>query len=179
MSFVMNAEEKYAYDESISNFITIKIWNDLGIDVSNFSNFITDIGVSNNAGLEIFGDGMRKLFSEVQVLGYEERELLEEIVSECELEHTPECLYVFRNDKVQKIMESEQRENLFKFFSGQSGDMVEFQVTYHEKYGVLIAIYFWGLMFEVALSVAEIKTKIDRLYQQIEENSYGFYREAV
>ncbi|QCJ45483.1 hypothetical protein FAY30_26450 (plasmid) [Bacillus sp. S3] len=180
MIMLLDAEEKYAYDASISNFLTLKIWHDLGIDVSGYSDFITDPGgYGNNPSSEIFQDGLKTLFPDFQYMDYEEFEEMTAIAKEVDM-NSPEGLYILKNEKLQKLINSGRGKEIELVCSGEKGDLIEFKMAYNEKYGILIGTYFEGMLFEIALAVTNVIKTIDRLYKQLEEEDcYGLYNKAV
>jgi hypothetical protein len=182
MKMILDAEEKFAYDESLSNFIMLKIWHDIGIDVSNFSEYIAQpSGYSlDEPGPEILEQGLKALFSDYEYLDYEELERMEEISHSCDMKYTPEYLYILNSDKVQTLIDTGEIKKLEKLLSNIEGDLTEFEVTYHADYGLLFSIYCPGLLFELAQCIASISREIDSLYQKLEGViSHGFYRKAV
>lgn len=180
MIMLLDAEEKFAYDASMSNFLMLKVWHDLGIDVSGFSNFITDPGgYGNNPSNDILQEGLRTLFPEYQFLDYEEQSEMAAIAEEVDMP-TPESLYILKNEKLQKLIETQEVEQIKEFTSKHHGDLIEFDMAYHEKYGILIGTYFEGMLFEIAVAVSEVIQIIDCLNKQVEEvENYGLYNQAV
>lgn len=177
---VLNAEEKYAYDASLSSFLTLKIWNDLGIDVTHFADFMTfPGGYYGEPEPDIFMEGLQQIFPDSRCLDYQELEQIKEIASDIHLESIPETMIILMNDKIRKLVEIGETEKLLGVIPKQHGELCEFDLTFHAKYGIVISLHFGGLMFEIAMSVSEISREIDSLYNQSKENSNGFYRKAV
>lgn len=180
MNMIMGAEEKYAYDASISNLLMLKVWHDLGIDVSGFSDFITDPGGwGNDPSSEILQDGLKELFPEFRYLDYEDLEEMTAIAEEVDMS-TPEHFYLLKNEKLQKIIDIGEVAKIVDFVSKDKGDLLEFEMAFNQKYGILIGTYFEGMLFEIAVAVSEVIQIIDCLYKQVEEvEYYGLYNQAV
>ncbi|RHW35981.1 hypothetical protein D1B31_17995 [Neobacillus notoginsengisoli] len=180
MNMVLDAEEKFAYDTSISNFLMLKVWHDLGIDVTGFSNYFMHLGgYGDDPGSELLQDGFKSLFPDFRHLDYDELKELTAIANEVDM-HPPESLYILNNEKLQKLIESGKDKELMQVKSKHHGDLLDFEMAYHQKYGILIGLHFEGILHEVAVAISEVLQTIDRLYKQVEEVELnGLYNQAV
>lgn len=168
MRMLLDAEEKYAYDESISNFLTLKIWHDLGVNVKEFPDYIVYPGGYDGSSFEILEAGLKALYPTFRQLDYEDEHKLETIAKESNISSTPERLYLLNNDKVQKLLDTGEIDKLKKPLSKLYGDLTEFDMSFHKEYGLVLAIYFTSVFFEAAEAVASITSLVEDLYKQIE-----------
>ncbi|MCU1808360.1 hypothetical protein NVV31_23600 [Cytobacillus firmus] len=169
MRMLLDAEEKYAYDESISNFLTLKIWHDLGINVKEFPDYIVNPGGYDGSSFEILESGLKALYPRFRELNYEDEHKLETIAKESNISSTPERLYLLNNIKVQKLIDTGEIDKLKKPLSKIYGNLSEFEMSFHKEFGLVLAVYFTSVFFEVAEAVANITRLVEDLYKQIED----------
>ncbi|MEI2356281.1 hypothetical protein [Mesobacillus zeae] len=168
-------------DNSISNLLILKIWHDLGINVSNYPDFMSDYyNYGIEVGFDILSKGLEDLFSDFQILDYEDEERIKEMSKGANIQCPPDTLFILNNRKLQKLKEHGEIEKLFGVISKQSGDLSEFKMAYHVEYGILIAVYYESVLYEIAKSVSEVMSAADTLYKNLEEVTFhGLYNQAV
>jgi hypothetical protein len=171
-------EEKMNYEYSISNLATLKAFYDVGMDVSQFQSFMTDITYNDSIGKQIFQQGCRHLFATVlEYSSYENDEHLSILEGYCELGDligVPEYAFEIRDPKMTKIFQSPFQKEFQEFIKTVAKETINYEVFFDGDILVLpegfaITMNSLGQFHDVAITVIKIHREMNRLFDLLVE----------
>lgn len=178
-----SSEEKHSYLVSIDNLIALKMLHTFGIDVSTFSNFMTDISYGVDTSTEILHESIENLFDTAVVFNpYEDEDddttdsegtILKNILIEMGFELNAEFYYICSSVKLQALVKNPfYKEEIEAFFDPKSDSEFHFELNEGEtKLGetgqIGMSFEFVGQLSETIETIIHFLERIDKLYQEM------------
>ncbi|MFC0273755.1 hypothetical protein ACFFIX_20420 [Metabacillus herbersteinensis] len=173
----MDIYEKSSLEASIGNLIMIKVFHDAGVDVMNFSNnsFMVDIQYNTDEGFSIFLEGLTSLFCNVSYYDYgeiEDSDDLKNMISD----GIPEAAYLIQDPIFNKVLDSKYSEEFKLIMRDESNSFEHLEgeiIELLNKDGIAVMIWWPGMLYEVALSLINLKRKANELIHLLESEDNG------
>ncbi|PGT82199.1 hypothetical protein [Bacillus sp. AFS040349] len=174
----MDVYEKSSHEYTISNLYMLKIFHDMGVDVTKLgvNSFQVDVNFSNDSGYDIFRSSIDALFLEVKYCDYESCGIDEEFAEICGSNGTPELMILIKDPLFQRVIKSQFYEDIKTLIVDESKSFETTEADFDippKKDGLLISIWFTGMFHELALGVMNIRNKILEFIKQLEEENNG------
>jgi hypothetical protein len=184
--FAIDIETKEDKRYSMSNLIQLKILFDAGIDVSNFPRYNVQTAYNEDEGFDIFVEGLKALFHEVEVLETEE-EVLKSIDEETLPKlGMPEYTIIVKDPLIKKALDGVWGDSLFRTeIQMLPNDMMDTESdVLKNNEGFVVFLNYIGMMHETLKKIVEIKDEAIRLQnwdmeESINESDHGVQRSAA
>jgi hypothetical protein len=165
----MTSEDYYAYQETISNLIILKIFWDLGASLKGLEHRVYPGGYNDGNGVFLLYKGLSKLYKEADYtqVPYEDHklnELLKDIFDD------PETVYIVKDPLFEKAWKQLDEKQVLQIVETEGetgfGTWYEFKMMdTGEGYFINCQEYLWG--HEMAEHVSDIHKRLSELLKQL------------
>jgi len=171
----MDVYDHESYRVSISNLIMLKMFHDEGINVKNFSNFMAHTQHNMSACSDIFWDGIKQLFTNVNLYDYGDE--IEEFkgkypsfLTEDGAYPTPETIYTFQDPIFAQVLSGPYKKQFESMFPPLTNlDMSELDiVVLPDHSGIAYFCYFSTYYHELVKGILTLKYEAMRMNKRYE-----------